>query len=156
MWEILLKYLGIYLVCLVKFIAGPALGFAAGLNIFGTMSITVAGMMTTVIALSFASDFFKRRILSKFKSQDSKKRFSPKNRRIVTFWKKYGVNGVAALTPLFFTPIGGTLIMTSFGVPKRQIISTMFISAVIWSVIFTLSIEQILEIPLIARFIPQA
>ena len=37
------------------------------------------------------------------------------NRRKVTLWRKYGIIGVALFTPLFLTPIGGTLVANAFG-----------------------------------------
>ena len=55
-------------------------------------------------------------------------------------WKKYGLTGVAILTPLILTPIGGTILAVSAGSPKERIILFMLISAVAWAVIFTVSI----------------
>ncbi|HZB13588.1 MAG TPA: hypothetical protein VE467_11185, partial [Chryseolinea sp.] len=67
-------------------------------------------------------------------------KFSPRNRRFVTIWKKYGLIGVAALTPILLTPIGGTLLALSSGSPKDKIIFYMFISASVWSVIMSVGL----------------
>jgi hypothetical protein len=45
--------------------------------------------------------------------------------------------GVAFLTPLIFTPIGGTILLTSFGSPRKHILISMLISAVFWAVCFS-------------------
>lgn len=57
--------------------------------------------------------------------------------------------GIAFLTPLILTPIGGTVVLTSFGVAKKKILFTMLVSALFWSIIFGLSIEELLKIPLL-------
>jgi len=53
----------------------------------------------------------------------------------VKIWRKYGIWGVAALTPILFTPIGGTMIAVSFGEKKPKILLAMLLSASLWSVI---------------------
>jgi hypothetical protein len=53
-------------------------------------------------------------------------------------WRKYGLAGVAALTPLIFTPIGGALLSVSFGAPKDRLIVYMFVSASVWAVLLSL------------------
>ena len=147
--EELLKFLGIYFLCWIKFIAGPILGSAAGYNLFTTVFVTVFGMMSSVITFVFAGQKLKKIFESKFPNR--KGNFSKKSRRIVTIWRKYGEIGIAFFTPLILTPIGGTLIMVSFGVTKGRILTQMFISSIFWALLFSLSIEWILEIPFFAN-----
>lgn len=135
MWEHILKILSIYLLTMLKFIAGPLGGYAAGLNMLTTILITVAGMMTVVLAFAFFGDFLRAKVLSRlFKN---KKRFSERNRKFVRIWKKYGLPGVAILTPLMLTPIVGTIIAVSFGTPKDKLIVYMFISASVAATVLT-------------------
>ncbi len=141
----ILKFLGIYFLCWFKFIAGPVLGSAAGYGLFTTVSVTVLGMMTSVVIFSLAGQKFKNYLKIKFSKP--RPRFTKKNRRIIRIWRKYGEIGIAFLTPLILTPIGGTLIMVSFGVKKSRILSLMFVSSFFWAIFFSLSIESILEIP---------
>ncbi len=140
-----LKLFGIYIACLFKFFAGPLLGVAAGLNFFEILLVSVGGMMTSVFFMSYLGDWIKRRwsliVLKK------KKTFSAKTRRIVRIWQKFGPIGVAAFTPLFLTPIGGTIIMTAFNVEKKKVFAYMFISAMAWGVFFALSMEWIKTLP---------
>lgn len=144
MMETFLELLGIYFLCGFKFIAGPLLGTAAGFNLITTCFITVAGMMTSVIIFTLAGQKLKKYWESKFTR--SRPKFSKKNRRIVTIWRKYGEIGIAFFTPLFLTPIGGTLIMVSFGVKKNRILSLMLLSGTFWAIFFSLSIDTILQI----------
>jgi membrane protein DedA with SNARE-associated domain len=135
MWEIVLKILTIYMLTMLKFIFGPIGGYAARLNILITMLVTIAGMMTVVLVLTFSGTWFKEKFLSRFFRKREK--FSTKTKKFVTIWKKYGLFGVAALTPVILTPIGGTVLALSSGSSKNKIIYYMLISASVWSVILT-------------------
>lgn len=131
----LLKALSIIFLTMLKFIAGPTLGYAAGFSLLNTILITVVGMMLSVLLFTFLGDFLRKRVFRKF--FERKKKFSKRNRRFVTIWKKYGVVGVAVLTPLLLTPIGGTILLTSVGTPNQKIILYMFVSAVCSAVVFS-------------------
>lgn len=135
MWH---KIVIVYFSSMVKFIFGPASGYGLGLNLLTTVLATVAGMMTVVLAFAFFGGWLRSKIIHKFFK--NRKKFSVRNRRFVTIWKKYGVAGVAALTPLLFTPIGGAILAVSFGSPRDKLIVYMFISASFWALVFTTAI----------------
>lgn len=145
MTSYILKFLGIYLACLFKFISGPVLGAAAGFSLLEIVFVSVGGMMTTVISLTYVGDWFKS--YWNLKISPNKKRFSPRSRKIVRVWRKFGPIGVAVFTPLFLTPIGGTIVMNAFNVDKRKIILYMSISAFFWALVLGGSINWILSIP---------
>ncbi|MDO6437675.1 hypothetical protein Q4534_09670 [Cyclobacterium sp. 1_MG-2023] len=147
MSEYLITFAGIYFLCLFKFIAGPLLGAAAGYSLIEIILVTVLGMMTSVFLFTFLGEWFKKNwtIIIKKKS----KKFSKRTRNTIKVWKKFGIWGIAFLTPLILTPIGGTVVLTSFGVAKKKILFTMLVSALFWSIIFGLSIEELLKIPLL-------
>lgn len=135
MWQVILKVATVYFSCMLKFIFGPLGGYAAGFTLLTTILITVAGMMTVVFVFTFFADWIRTRIVSRFFKK--RKKFSRNSRRFVTIWRKYGLFGVATLTPVVLTPIGGTLLAVSSGSPKEKIILYMFISASVWSVVLT-------------------
>lgn len=151
MIEYLLTFLGIYLMTLFKFIAGPLLGSLAGYSLFEIMLVTVSGMMSSVVLFTFLGEWIKKLWDQRFNRRRTI--FTKKNRRIVKVWQKSGAVGVAFLTPLLLTPIGGTLVMTSFGVNRRIILSYMFVSSLWWSFFFGLSIDKLLEIPFFQRIL---
>lgn len=134
MWEEILKAIPtIYLPSMVKFILGPLGGYATGLSLLTSILGTVAGMMTSVLAFTFFGDWLRDKVFHRFmRNRDASKE---RNKKFASFWKKYGIAGVAALTPVILTPIGGTLIAVSFGAPKHKLIFYMFLSASIWAVI---------------------
>jgi membrane protein DedA with SNARE-associated domain len=135
MGETILKIISVYFSTMLKFIFGPLGGYAAKLNFLTTVLTSVAGMMTVVLLFTFFGEWLRKNVLSKFSKKQSK--FSVNNKRFVSIWKKYGLVGVAILTPLILTPIGGTILAVSSGSPKDKIIFYMFISAAIWSLVFS-------------------
>jgi hypothetical protein len=145
MVEYIVTFLGIYFLCLFKFIAGPVLGYAAGYSVLEIELVTVAGMMTSVVAFTFLGEWIKRTWT--IKVRQNPKKFSKRTRHIIRIWQKFGVWGIAALTPILLTPIGGTVILTSFGIPKRKILLSMLLSGSIWAFVFGISIHEILHIP---------
>jgi hypothetical protein len=140
-----MKFLAIYFACLFKFISGPILGAAAGFSLIEIMVVSVGGMMTTVVGLTYVGDWFKS--YWDLKISPNRKRFSPRSRKIVRVWRKFGPVGVAVLTPIFLTPIGGTIVMNAFNVEKRKIILYMLGSALVWAFVLGGSINWILSIP---------
>lgn len=133
MWEEILKALTVYLWSMVKFIFGPIGGKAAGLHLVTTMIVTSSGMMTMVIAFTYFGEFIRKKILDRFFKKNVNK--PPKENS--NFLKRYGLVGVALLTPVILTPIGGTLIAVGVSPNREKIILYMLISACVWSVLLT-------------------
>ncbi|MEP0713589.1 hypothetical protein [Algoriphagus sp.] len=146
MIEKILTLLGIYFLCWFKILSGPILGSAAGFSLWVILLVTISGMMTSVVVFTLVGEKIKRFINANLTAKP-KLVFSKKNRRIVHLWRKYGEIGIAFFTPILFTPIVGTLIMVSFGVKKAHIYLHMFWSACLWAVVFSLSVNQLFEIP---------
>lgn len=146
-----MTFLGIYIMALFKFISGPVLGYWAGYSLLEIMLVTVSGMMSSVFIFTFLGQWLKSQWDKRIKSK--RVVFSKRNRRIVKIWQKSGAAGVAFLTPLLLSPIGGTLVMTAFGVDRRTIISYMLMSSIWWSFAFGLTIEKLLSIPFFNNFL---
>lgn len=151
MIEYMITFFGIYLMSLLKFVSGPVLGKLAGYSLVEIMLVTVMGMMSSVLAFTFLGEWIKKEWDRKFKKKQLI--FSRRNRRIVKIWQKSGAAGVALLTPVILTPIGGTLVMTSFGVPRNIIIIYMFISSIVWSFVLGASIDKLVTIPFFEHFL---
>jgi membrane protein DedA with SNARE-associated domain len=136
MWEEIVKAIPAYLLSTLKFIGGPLYGWGVGLKLITTILATVLGMMTSVIAFTFFGDWLKHKFFDRFKRKNTK----PPNPKLAAMWKKYGVEGIAFLTPILLTPIGGTLLAVSSGAPKDKIIFYMFVSASVWTIVITSAI----------------
>lgn len=131
MAERLAKYGMVYLVSMFKFIIGPTTGIFAGLSIVETAVLTILGMMTSVALFSFGGTAVRDWWFTAFRHD--RKLFSPRNRRVVKFWIKYGIKGLAFLTPVVFSPIVGTLLAVSFGERRNIIFRYMFFSSILWA-----------------------
>jgi hypothetical protein len=116
-----------------KFVGGPVAGLAAGLTVVETALLTTAGMMTTVVILTYAGE----RVRKVFRKKNDDKKNKNKSIRMIKIWNKYGVPGISFLTPLILTPIGGTLILVAYKAPKKDIMLGMLVSALAWAFIQT-------------------
>src|SRR5882672_6913139 len=113
MAEEILRAIPVFLACMIKFILGPTLGFAARLHFLTTVLVTVSGMMSMVVAFTFFGEWIRTKVLDRFFK--NKKLFARDGTKSAAIWKKYGLPGIALLTPLILTPIGGTLLAVSSG-----------------------------------------
>jgi hypothetical protein len=135
MWEDILKIVPVYLSSMAKFFFGPLAGYAAGVHIVTTMAVTVAGMMTTIFLFVYLGEWFKATFPHWFHKKEEK--LEAPDSRMTRIWKRYGLVGIAVLTPVLLSPIGGGIFAVASGSPKRKIILYMFLSAVFWSPIQT-------------------
>lgn len=149
MWQELLKAVPVYFSCMLKFFFGPLGGYAAGLTLLTTILTTVAGMMTVVIVFAYFGTYIRQQVEARIMRRQ--RRFTPKNRRLVRIWKRFGITGVAALTPVLFTPIVGAAIAVSFGVPRHTMILSMFVSASFWAILISV-IVYVFGDGIIARY----
>lgn len=130
MWEEVLKAIPIYLLSTLKVVFGPALGYAAGLHMATSMFVTFAGMMTSVILITYFGSLLRHSILKNwFARQEAKARNSK--------FAKYGLVGLAILTPLLLTPILGTILTVAGGYPRNKIILFMTITGALYAIFFT-------------------
>lgn len=129
--EELLKAIPVFLFSALKFIIGPTLGYSLKLQPISTILATIGGMMTSVTLFTFFGDWIRKRFFN------VDKHFQNPGRKWTTFLRKYGLPGVAVLTPLFLTPIGGTILAISLGSPRERIILYMFLSAAFWGILLT-------------------
>lgn len=73
--------------------------------------------------------------------QDERKIFTKRNRRLVTIFRKYGLFGIAFLTPILLSIPIGTIVANSFETKKRKIFIFMFISILFWSTLMVSMFE---------------
>ncbi len=139
MWEEILRAIPVYFSSMLKFILGPIGGYASRLHLVTTILTTVLGMMTVVFLFTFFGDWLREKVYHRFVKKNQTKT-DARNKKFATIWKKYGLPGVALLTPLILTPIGGTLLAVSSGSPKDKIIFYMFISGSFWAIVFSVAI----------------
>jgi len=147
MLQEILTYLGVFLLACLKSILPPLVGPAAGMKSWEIILITVSGLMTSVVIFNFLGERIKKYVIPIFIKNP--KKFSPKSRRMVRLWSKYGIIGVCFLTPLVLSPPGGAFLVAAVGAPRKQVFLYMFIFGLMWATIWTFSVEWLVEIGLV-------
>jgi len=132
-----LKYISVFLLGMVKFVAAPVAGIAAGLPFGLIWGLTVAGMMTSVVLISGIGKRWALHLRAR-RTAKGRPLFSRRSRRVVRIFSRFGMPGIAFLTPILFSPIGGTVIATQLHVPRWRILFHMLWSAVFWGAAFTI------------------
>ncbi len=135
------KYFTVMVATAIKFFNGPIAGIALDLTWWETAICCVIGMMSAVTIVIFLGNTVQR-LIDKYRKTPAKL-FSKRTRFAVKIWKKLGIWGIAFFTPLFFTPIGGTLLALSFKVEVKKIWFSMLLFAVIWGVVFSYFVSQV-------------
>lgn len=135
------SYFAVMAATAVKFVAGPVTGFSLGLSLWETIICTWIGMMFTVtIMLSIGR--LAINALQSFRTQKPII-FSKRARFAVQIWTRFGVKGIAVMTPLLFTPIGGSLLALSFKTPFLRTWIFMAIAGIFWGIVFTVLLYQL-------------
>ncbi len=133
---ILEKYLAVALAASIKFFGGPIVGVGLKLSYLEIVLSTISGMMFSVVVTAFIGEKIRARF---FKTQ---KRFSKRSRLAVRTYRRFGLLGIACLTPLLFTPIIGTFIALSFKIPIAKIIVYMLGFGIFWGFVVTFFVQQ--------------
>jgi uncharacterized membrane protein len=135
------RYLPVILASTLKFLGGPLTGLALGLHWLETAVCSALGMMISVLVVTYAGAAI-RTAMVRFRPQKPKL-FTKRTRLAVRIWKRFGMAGIAFLTPLILTPIGGTVLAVSFGVHRGRLLLYMLLSGIGWAVAQTLVLYQL-------------
>lgn len=120
----------------VKFFLAPSTVVITGYGFWDTIWITSVGGILGFLMFFYFGQFFRRKMQFLFKKKE-KKRFSKRNRFIAKIRGKYGLWGLAILTPCILSiPIGA--VMASIYYPKRKGVLMIFgLMIIAWSFILT-------------------
>jgi hypothetical protein len=124
-----------------KFVIGPATGIFSGLSVLETGLLAGTGMTVSVLVFSNGGIALRNWWFAGFRHD--RKLFSRRNRRIVRFYSRFGLPGMAILTPVVFSPIVGTLLVVSFGEEKGKVLIWMAASAYFWGFILSWAMSNI-------------
>jgi len=170
-----LKILTIIALSSVKFLGGPPLAYHYKFNFFEIICYTVIGGMLGVLIVSYFSNlmvrlwyWFKYSLFARKdpnfspptvdlkgnihikylynKPHRKKVVFTPRNRQIVRIWMKYGLIGIAALTPVVLSIPIGTFFATRLARHRQKVFLYMFISILAWSLLITAIIYKVIPL----------
>lgn len=135
-------YISVYLGSTIKILI--AVGGASTVGLVGwRLSLTVfAGGMTGVAFFALAGTSI-RKWLSERRRKRGVRPDLGKARRMLRLWRKFGLPGVALLTPPLLSPPIGPTLASAFGERFGRIMLYMGVSMAGWSILFGLFAEQI-------------
>jgi len=133
--ELILKILTVILWSAVKYIVGISFAIGFGFSQVNIFFLTVGGGMLGVVVYLYLWHLILN-IWHRFRPKKIKPiKFSPFNRKLVKFIKKYEVWGIAFLTPILLTPPIGTVLAASIEHNKWRIKLLMLLSFIFWTVL---------------------
>jgi hypothetical protein len=132
----------VFLLSTVKFVFGGvplALGF--NFPFFESVTVTAIGGFTGAVCFIFMSDkiisyYKKRKALAYIANNNkhAKKIFTRRKRFIITIKNKFGLTGIAFLTPLILSIPLGCFIAVRYYRIKQRILIFMFTSILMWAI----------------------
>lgn len=135
------KYISVALASMLKFIGGPLAGLALKLSWHETALCSAIGMMMSVLLVLFAGSALTQ--IQQRYQKAAPRLFTKRTRLAVRIWQRSGMAGIALLTPILLTPIGGTALAISFRVPALRIVAAMLLSGSFWGVVLSWATYQI-------------
>ncbi len=140
--EELLQVIFIIILSATKFLTAPITSLNIGFNYLQTLLITTAGGIMGVFAFYYLSNgiaFLFYKISSRFNRGKPKRKkvFTWKNKMIVKTVRKYGLLGVAIITPVLLSIPLGTFIAARYYHDQSQVLRYLCSSVIFWSVILS-------------------
>lgn len=135
--------MSIYIAYLIVFLLGATpflevvgvipIGVAAGLPVISVTILAFLGNILTLWLLILMMDRVKA-WLQRRKEKKGKDVSEKRGKRAAAVWKKYGLPGLALLSPLLIGSHLGVILAMSFGGTRKQITVWITLSIVFWSI----------------------
>tara|TARA_B110000908_G_scaffold149850_1_gene183411 strand:- start:1231 stop:1656 length:426 start_codon:yes stop_codon:yes gene_type:complete len=132
-------------ILVVIFLSGIKFMFAIPLSIIKydftfiqTLLFSVIGGVLSIFVFSYLSDKIYK--LIKKKKQNKVKKRSMKKALAIKTARKYGLVGIAVLTPIFLSIPIGTYLALYFFPEKRKTIPVLITSVVAWSLVLSVAL----------------
>jgi len=137
----LLKILEIGLIASIKFLLAPFEAERSGFNFQNSFLITTTGGITGIVAFTFIGhgiSYGWKKFKGFFKGRNEtlkkeKKKFTTSNKLIVRIKMRYGLIGLAIITPAIISIPVGTIVINHFYRRKFRNITFLIISLLAWS-----------------------
>lgn len=137
MLSIYVAYLFVFLLAAIPFfevVGVIPLGVVAGLHALPVTLLAFLGNILTIWLLILLMDQVKRWLQHR-KEKKGKEPSKKRQARAERVWKKYGLPGLALLSPILIGSHLGAVLAMGFGGKKKQITFWMTVSVTIWSVV---------------------
>ena len=156
----LLKILEVAFIASVKFLLAPFEAERYGFNFKEAFAITTAGGIAGIVAFTFIGDAIAygwKKIKGLFKKKPAaeikiKRKFTGSNKLIVRIKMRFGLIGLAIITPSIISIPVGTFVTHRFYKKKMRNVLLLTASLLIWSLVLNglaqyLKLSQYLHLP---------
>lgn len=105
----------------------------AQLGIEGSLA-NIMGGIVGIVLFTHLGAYIQKFFVKKYPQYFNRK-FTRTNRMLITIKHKFGLGGVAVLTPIFLSIPVGVLFALTFTHDKRKVVITMIISLLFWAAV---------------------
>ena len=130
---------------MLKSLGGPITAFGLGLSPVESTVLSSVGMLLTATLVAFGGERVRAPIARFLKRVFPKQFDRPMHPGVLRIFERYGMAGIAFITPLFLSPPGGAVAAVVFQVERKRVVSALTIAGVVWSVIYTAIIYTFAE-----------
>lgn len=147
-WLHLLEILEIVVIASIKFAVAPFIAEAQGFNFSESFVVTITGGIGGILCFTFIGDIIIygwKRLISFFKkpSSSSKKKFTWTKKLIVRTRMKFGIAGIALITPSIISIPLGTFVIHRFYRKKWKNIFFLTGAVIFWGVVLNLAAQYL-------------
>lgn len=135
--ETLAKYVVVVLSSMFKLVLGPITAIGLGLNPAEAAALSALGMTFTAFLVAYLGEHVRGPIASWVERRFPRFAARPPNPRLQAIFERWGLPGIAFLTPLLLSPPGGAIAAVAFGIARPRIVYAMSLSAIGWSAVYT-------------------
>ena len=121
---------------IVKFSMGSLTAIAANLGLEGSLANIIGGIIGIVL-FTYLGSYVQDYVVKKFPNQFGKK-FTRTTRFLVRIKQKFGLGGIAALTPIILSIPVGVLFALALTHDKKKILVSMLMSMFFWATVLFL------------------
>lgn len=154
------------LIASVKFLLAPFEAERYGMSYWSAWVITTGGGIAGIYVFYFAGSFiahwwqhnlakiksfFTRRPVSDYEGEN-RRVMTRKNKMIVRIKKRFGLAGIAFITPCIISIPIGTLVAVAFYRKRKPVLLYLTISLVLWSFV----LNYIAQLLALSQYIPEA
>ncbi|MBL7777482.1 MAG: hypothetical protein JNK66_04180 [Chitinophagales bacterium] len=134
--EKLLSAIGIFFGSIIKFSLATITALESNLGLGGSIANIIGGIIGIVL-FTYLGAIIQDYFVQKFPKTFGRK-FTRSNRLLVKVKQRFGLGGIAVLTPIVLSIPVGVLFATTITHDKKKIILSMVMSALFWAVLISL------------------
>ena len=145
--NIIFKIIYVFIASGIKFVFGPTLATAAGFKAWESILITTSGGITGTLFFYFSSKWIIKKLFDIRKKNREKKlalgnwippkKFTILNKLIIKVKKRFGMVGLAIITPPLLSIPLGTLLAVRYFSKNENTLRALIYSVIGWSIVIT-------------------